>query len=92
MIKAMNESSNVALAKMEGEAKILMVDMSTMDLLARAWYMMYHDFIGKVVMAGVAADHQLISLCAAWFLVARLERAIGWLDVVPWISELTPFS
>jgi hypothetical protein len=36
MVKAMNESSNVALAKVKYEAKILMEDMSTMDLLAKA--------------------------------------------------------
>jgi hypothetical protein len=47
----MNESSNVALAKMKEEAKILMTDMSTMDSLARAWYMI-HDRIGKEVMHG----------------------------------------
>jgi hypothetical protein len=39
-LKAMNKSSNVALAKMKEETKILMADMSTMDPLARAWYMM----------------------------------------------------
>jgi hypothetical protein len=37
MIKVMNESTNVALAKMKEEAKILQADMSIMDPLARAW-------------------------------------------------------
>jgi hypothetical protein len=54
-LKVMNESSNVALAKMKEETKILMADMSTMDPLARAWYMMYHGHIGKEVMDAQAA-------------------------------------
>jgi hypothetical protein len=54
MIKVMNESSNVALAKME-EAKILQADMSSIDPLVRAWYMMYHVRIGKEVLASQAA-------------------------------------
>jgi hypothetical protein len=37
ILKPMNESRNVALAKMEKEAKILTVDLSTMDPLAKAW-------------------------------------------------------
>jgi hypothetical protein len=49
ILKPMNESSNVALAKMEEEAKILTVDLSTMDPLAKAWYMMYHECINKEV-------------------------------------------
>jgi hypothetical protein len=36
MLKAINESSNVALAKMNEEEKILQADMSTMEPLARA--------------------------------------------------------
>jgi hypothetical protein len=55
MIKAMNESTNVALAKIKEEAKILQVDMSILDLLARAWYMMYRERIGKEVLAAQAA-------------------------------------
>jgi hypothetical protein len=54
MLKAMNESNNVALAKMKEEAKILMTDMSTMDPLARAWYMI-HNRIGKEVIASTEA-------------------------------------
>jgi hypothetical protein len=54
MIKVMNESSNVALAKME-EAKILQADMSSIDPLVRAWYVMYHVRIGKEVLASQAA-------------------------------------
>jgi hypothetical protein len=55
MLKAMNESTNVALAKIKEEAKILQEDMSTMDPLARAWYMMYRDRIGKELMSTQAA-------------------------------------
>jgi hypothetical protein len=54
-LNAMNESINVALAKMKEETKILMADMSTMDPLARVWYMMYHGRIGKEVMNAQAA-------------------------------------
>jgi hypothetical protein len=55
MLKVMNESSNVLLTKMKKEAKILQADMSTMDPLARAWYMIYHYQIGNEVMAAQAA-------------------------------------
>jgi hypothetical protein len=54
MIKAVNESTNVALAKMKEDAKILQADMSIMDPLARAWYMMYRHRIGKEVLAAQA--------------------------------------
>jgi hypothetical protein len=47
MFKAMNESSNIALAKMKEKSKILMAYLSTMDPLARAWHMMYHDHIAR---------------------------------------------
>jgi hypothetical protein len=36
MMKAMNETSNIALTKISQEAKILMTDMPSMDPLARA--------------------------------------------------------
>jgi hypothetical protein len=36
MIKVMNESTNVALAKTKEDAKILQADMSIMDPLVRA--------------------------------------------------------
>jgi hypothetical protein len=49
----MNESNNVALAKMKEEAKNL--TRSNMDPLARAWYMMYRDHISKKVVAAQAA-------------------------------------
>jgi hypothetical protein len=55
MLKVANETSNVVLAKLKEEAKIFIVDMSTMDLLARALYMMFHDRIGREVMAAQAA-------------------------------------
>jgi hypothetical protein len=55
MIKAMNESTNVALAKMKEEEKILQADMSIIDPLARAWYMMYRERVGKEVFAAQAA-------------------------------------
>jgi hypothetical protein len=35
-MKAMNETSNIALTKISQESKILMTDMSSMDPLARA--------------------------------------------------------
>jgi hypothetical protein len=49
MLKTVNESSNVALAKMKEESKILMADISTMDPLAIAWYLMYRDRVDKEV-------------------------------------------
>jgi hypothetical protein len=55
MIKVMNESTNVALAKTKEKAKILQADMSIMDPLVRAWYMMYRKRIGKEVLAAQAA-------------------------------------
>jgi hypothetical protein len=51
MFKMMNESSKVAVAKIQD----LDADMSTMDPLARGWYMMYHDHIGKEAMAAQVA-------------------------------------
>jgi hypothetical protein len=51
MFKMMNESSKVAVAKIQD----LDADMSTMDPLARGWYMMYHDRIGKEAMAAQVA-------------------------------------
>jgi hypothetical protein len=49
MLKAVKESSNVALAKIKEESKILMADISTMDPLEIAWYLMYRDHVGKEV-------------------------------------------
>jgi hypothetical protein len=47
MLKAMNESSNVALAKKKEKSKILMADMSTMDSLARTRYRLgYIESVG----------------------------------------------
>jgi hypothetical protein len=55
MIKEMNESTNVALSNRKEEAKILQADMSIMDPLARAWYMMYRERIGKEVLTAQEA-------------------------------------
>jgi hypothetical protein len=56
MIKATNEASHVALAKMMEEAKNLTVDLSAMDPLARAWYEMYCERISKEVMTASVAS------------------------------------
>jgi hypothetical protein len=61
MIKAMNESTNVASAKMK-EAKILQADMSIMDPLARTWYMMYRERTGKEVLAAQAAAAPVLEM------------------------------
>ena len=65
MMKAMNEASNIALAKMTQEAKILMADMLNMDPLARAWHEMYRERIGKEGMAAQAAAAASASIAAS---------------------------
>ena len=50
MLKAMNEASHFALAKMKEEAKILTSKLDEMDPLARAWHEMYRERISKEVM------------------------------------------
>jgi hypothetical protein len=55
MMKAMNEASTIALAKITQEAKILMADMSNMDSLARVWHEMCRERIGKEVVAAQGA-------------------------------------
>jgi hypothetical protein len=40
---------------MKEKAKILQADMSIMDPLARTWYMMYRERIGKEILATQAA-------------------------------------
>jgi hypothetical protein len=41
VMKAMNEATQLLLAKMTQESKILMADMASMDPLARVWFEMY---------------------------------------------------
>jgi hypothetical protein len=55
MVKAMHEASHIELAKMTQEEKILMADMSGINLLVRAWYEIYREWIEKEVMAAQAA-------------------------------------
>ncbi|KAK1649438.1 hypothetical protein QYE76_067243 [Lolium multiflorum] len=50
-MKATNEATQLSLAKMSQESKILMDDMEKMDPLARAWHEMYRERIGQEVMA-----------------------------------------
>ncbi|KAK1603139.1 hypothetical protein QYE76_007874 [Lolium multiflorum] len=55
-MKATNEATQLSLAKMSQESKILMADMEKMDPLARAWHEMYRKRIGQEVMAARAAS------------------------------------
>jgi hypothetical protein len=55
MVFTMNEASNIALAKMTQEAKILMVDMSNMDPLVRVWHEMCRERTAKEVTTSQAA-------------------------------------
>jgi hypothetical protein len=52
VMKAMNEATQLSLAKMTQESKILI---ASMDPLARAWNEMYRERISKEVMAAQAA-------------------------------------
>jgi hypothetical protein len=54
-MKAANEASNIALAKLMQEAKILMAHMSSMDQLGRAWHELYRERVGMEVMAALTA-------------------------------------
>ncbi|KAK1678997.1 hypothetical protein QYE76_039845 [Lolium multiflorum] len=47
VMKAMNEATQLSLAEMTQESKILMTDMASMDPLARVWIEMYRKCIGK---------------------------------------------
>ncbi|KAK1643387.1 hypothetical protein QYE76_061192 [Lolium multiflorum] len=58
-MKATNEATQLSLAKMSQESKILMADMEKMDLLAWAWHEMYRERIGQEVMAARAASASL---------------------------------
>jgi hypothetical protein len=51
----MNEATQLSLAKMIQESKILMADMTRMDPLARVWHEMHRERIGKEVIAAQAA-------------------------------------
>ncbi|KAK1649488.1 hypothetical protein QYE76_067293 [Lolium multiflorum] len=53
-MKATNKATQLSLAKMSQESKILMADMEKMDPLARAWHEMYRERIGQEVMAARA--------------------------------------
>ncbi|KAK1650968.1 hypothetical protein QYE76_068773 [Lolium multiflorum] len=55
-MKATNEATQLSLAKISQESKILMADMEKMDPLARAWHEMYRKRIGQEVMAVRAAS------------------------------------
>ncbi|KAK1696857.1 hypothetical protein QYE76_013554 [Lolium multiflorum] len=55
-IKATNEATQLSLAKMSQESKILMADMKKIDPLVRAWHEMYRERIGQEVMAARAAS------------------------------------
>ncbi|KAK1664316.1 hypothetical protein QYE76_052475 [Lolium multiflorum] len=55
-MKATNKATQLSLAKMSQESKILMTDMEKMDPLARAWHEMYRERIGQEVMATRAAS------------------------------------
>ncbi|KAK1681513.1 hypothetical protein QYE76_042361 [Lolium multiflorum] len=50
-MKDTKEATQLSLAKMSQESKILMPDMEKMDPLARAWHEMYGERIGQEVMA-----------------------------------------
>ncbi|KAK1631210.1 hypothetical protein QYE76_005525 [Lolium multiflorum] len=50
-MKATNEATQLSLAKMSQESKILMADMEKMDPLARASHEMYREPIGQEVLA-----------------------------------------
>jgi hypothetical protein len=55
-MKATNEATQLSLAKMSQESKILMADMEKMDPLARAWHEMYRERIGQEVLVARAAS------------------------------------
>ncbi|KAK1590122.1 hypothetical protein QYE76_037428 [Lolium multiflorum] len=55
-MKATNEATQLSLAKMSQESKILMADMEKMGPLARAWHEMYRERISQEVMAARAAS------------------------------------
>ncbi|KAK1618628.1 hypothetical protein QYE76_024145 [Lolium multiflorum] len=55
-MKATNEATQLSLAKMSQESKILMANMEKMDPLARAWHEMYRERIGQEVLTARAAS------------------------------------
>ena len=66
MLKAMNEASHFALAKMKEEAKILTAKLEEMDPLARAWHEMYRARISKEVMAAASGTAPAAPAMPAW--------------------------
>jgi hypothetical protein len=61
VMKAMNVATQLSLAKVTQESKILMADMVSMDPLARAWHEMYHERVCKEMMAAQAATASMAS-------------------------------
>jgi hypothetical protein len=51
LIKAKNDAKSFEFPKMVEEAKILSMPLEGMDPLARSWYMMIRDNIGKELMS-----------------------------------------
>ena len=97
-MKATNEATQLSLAKMSQESKILMADMEKMDPLARAWHEMYRERIVQEVMAARAASASppapstFMSPPATVDLIAATELPPGLADdVVEVEPPMTPF-
>jgi hypothetical protein len=67
-MKSTNEATQLSLAKMTQESKILMANMVKMDPLAREWHGMYHERIGQEVMAARAASASMTPLAPPTFM------------------------
>jgi hypothetical protein len=61
VMKSMNETTQLSLAKMTQESKILMAYMVSIDPLARAWHAMYRERIGKEVMVAQATAASMVA-------------------------------
>jgi hypothetical protein len=79
-MKPMNEVTQLLLAKMIEESEILMAEMVSMDPLARVWLEMYHERIGKEVMAtqpAAAASAPSIHLPALAYMTTSTSTSMA---------------
>ncbi|KAK1692379.1 hypothetical protein QYE76_009076 [Lolium multiflorum] len=61
-MQATNEATQLSLAKMSQESKILMADMEKMDPLTRAWHEMYRERIDQELPLVLTDDEEVIEV------------------------------
>ena len=87
VMKSMNEATQLSLAKMTQESKILMEDMESMDPLARGWHEMYRERIGKEVLAAQAAAAASMTTSATSMPPPASVERVPAMEVLPATAE-----